>query len=276
MIEPGDGWVDTHCHLTAAEFDGDRAEVLNRARHQGVTGFIVPGVDSESSRAAVRLAEGQDGIRAAVGIHPHHASQWSESTENEIRNLARSEQVVAVGEIGLDYFRLLAPAEDQERAFRGQLDLATECGLPVILHHRDSLPKMLEILAEWASDLGDDRADRRGVLHAYSGDETSARRAIEQGFYIGAAGPITFRNAADRRALFSRLPLNRLLLETDSPYLAPHPLRGKRNEPSFLPAIGEELARIRQTDTARVRTETTQNARALFPGRHGTYHRNIL
>ncbi|MEX0788513.1 MAG: TatD family hydrolase [Anaerolineales bacterium] len=276
MIDLGEGWVDTHCHLTAAEFDGDRDEVLSRARLHGVTGFIVPGVDPMSSRAAVRMAEGQDGIRAAVGIHPHRASQWSPSTENEIRALARSEQVVAVGEIGLDYFRLLAPAEDQERAFRDQLDLATECGLPVILHHRDSLPKMLEILTEWASGLEDDRADRRGVLHAYSGDETSARLAIEQGFYIGAAGPITFRNAADRRALFSRLPMDRLLLETDSPYLTPHPLRGKRNEPSYLPAIGEELARVRQVDAARVRTETTHNARTLFAGRHGTYHRDVL
>jgi TatD DNase family protein len=276
MIDRGDGWVDTHCHLTAAEFDGDRAEVLSRARGRGVSAFIVPGVDAESSRAAVRLAEDEDGIRAAVGVHPHHASQWSESTENEIRNLARSEQVVAVGEIGLDYFRLLAPAEDQERAFRGQLDLATECGLPVILHHRDSLPKMLEILIEWASDLRDDRAGRRGVLHAYSGDEASALRAIEHGFYIGAAGPITFRNAADRRALFARLPMDRLLLETDSPYLAPHPLRGKRNEPALLPTIGEELARIRQTDTAIIRAETTQNARTLFTRSHGTDHRNIL
>lgn len=264
--------IDTHCHLVAQEFDADRDEVLERARGEGVESFVVPGVDLHSSRSAVQLAEEHPDVLAAVGIHPHSASDWSSSARTEIRELARSARVVAIGEIGLDYFRLRAPAEEQEAAFRDQLDLAAELGLPVIIHHRQSLPRVLELVEQWSA-----KADgRRGVLHAYSGDSASASRVIAAGFYLGVAGPITFPNAKDRRTVTANLPLDRLLLETDAPYLAPQPHRGRRNEPSYLPEIADELARVLETTPDQVRAETTVNARTLFSGRHGTHHRDLL
>ena len=263
---------DTHCHLVAEEFEADREDVLRRARENGLEAFVVPGVDLESSRAAVRLAEEHPDVLAAVGVHPHSAGEWSPSVRAELQELARSERVVAIGEIGLDYFRLRAPAEEQEAAFRNQLDLAAELGLPVIIHHRQSLPRVLELVEQWSA-----KADgRRGVLHAYSGDAASASQAIAAGFYLGVGGPITFPNARDRRAITADLPLDHLLLETDCPYLAPQSHRGRRNEPSYLPEIADELARVLGTTPDQVRAETTKNARALFSGRHGTHHRDLL
>lgn len=264
--------IDTHCHLVAQEFEADRDEVLQRARATGVEAFVVPGVDLESSRAAARLAEKQPDVLAAVGVHPHAAGEWSMSVRAELQELARSARVVAIGEIGLDYFRFRAPTEEQEAAFRDQLDLAAELGLPVIIHHRQSLPRVLELVEQWSG-----QADGgRGVLHAYSGDAASARQAIAAGFYLGVAGPITFPNAKDRRAITAQLPLDRLLLETDCPYLAPQSHRGQRNEPSYLPEIADELARALETTPVEVRAQTTRNARTLFSGRHGTHHRDLL
>lgn len=264
---------DTHCHLVAEEFSADLEGVLRRARLNGVTGFIVPGIDLESSRAAVRLAEGQPDVMAAVGVHPHSAEQWSRSARDELADLARSMRVVAIGEIGLDYFRFRAPPEVQEAAFREQLHLAAELGLPVIIHHRDSLPSVLEALGAWS---GGPPSGRRGVLHAFSGDGAAAQRAIGAGFFLGVAGPITFPKADERRAVTSGLPLERLLLETDAPYLAPQDHRGQRNEPAYLPAIAEELARVLDKPPARVRDETTRNAQTLFAVRNGTHHRDLL
>lgn len=267
--------IDTHCHLVAQEFEADRDDVLRRARANGVGAFVVPGVDIETSRSAVRLAEEHTDVLAAVGVHPHAAAEFSPSARAELRELARSERVVAIGEIGLDYFRFRAPVQVQEAAFREQLDLAAELGLPVIIHHRQSLPRVFELVGQWSAQAGE--ADgRRGVLHAYSGDAASAKQAIAAGFYLGVAGPITFPNAKDRRAVTAQLPLDRLVLETDAPYLAPQPHRGRRNEPSYLPEIAGELARVLETTSDQVRAQTTRNARTLFSGRHGTHHRDLL
>jgi TatD DNase family protein len=256
--------VDTHCHLNLAQFDSDRQRVIGRASEVGVERIIVPGIDLESSRAAVDLADEEDSVYAAVGIHPHNAASWTKTAARELTALAGSGKVVAIGEIGLDYYRDLSPRDVQKIAFVEQLQLAGELKLPAIIHNRDAIDDVLNLSLIYSAGLQPEMSRRAGVLHAFSADLDSAKTAIAAGFYLGTAGPITFRNAEDRRTITASLPIEALVIETDSPYLSPHPLRGKRNEPANLKHIADGLALTLRKGMLSVAEITTQNAAALF------------
>ncbi|HIC92753.1 MAG TPA: TatD family deoxyribonuclease, partial [Anaerolineae bacterium] len=208
--------TDTHAHLDFPQFDGDREEVIERALAAGVRRIINVGADLASSRRAVALAEAHPPIYAAVGVHPHDAKTLTDEALAELLGLARHPKVVAIGEIGLDFYRDLSPREAQRQAFERQLALARELGLPVIVHDRNAHAEVMDVLR---------RRGLRGVLHCFSGDLEMARQAIEMGFYISVAGPATFKNAKRLPEIVRQLPLERLLIETDCPYLAPHPHR---------------------------------------------------
>jgi TatD DNase family protein len=229
--------VDTHAHLDLLE--GEVEEHLRLAREAGVVQVAAVGIDLASSRLAVRLARRHDMVRAVVGVHPHDASKVDEATVRELRALAEDPVTVAVGETGLDFYRDRSPREDQERSFRLHLELAREVGKPVVVHDREAHRRTLEILegfAPFASGL---------VLHCFSGDLEMARACMEMGGYISLAGPVTFTNAASLRETARRLPLQRMLAETDSPFLSPHPFRGKPNTPARVALVVEALASLK-------------------------------
>ncbi len=264
------GLTDTHCHLMLPEFSADLDRTLERARLAGIGTLIVPGIDLPTSREAVSLAESRPGLFAAVGIHPHQADAWSQAAGAELRELARSPAVKAVGEIGLDYYRDRAPRPTQRTALAAQLELADELGLPVIVHNRDASEDLLAVLIEWSSGSNPRVRSRAGVLHAFSGDPEQAQTAIEAGFYIGVAGPLTYPNAHPLRELVQRVALGRLLLETDSPYLPPQSHRGQRNEPAHLPEIAVALAKLHAVELETVTELTSQNAFRLFDLSNGS------
>ncbi len=268
--------VDTHCHLATDAFSDDIDEVIARARRAGVTRILVPGTDIESSQQAIQLTERYPEIFAAVGIHPHSAASWQPGMIEVIRQLAQQPKVVAIGEIGLDYYRDFSPKAAQISCFRSQLALAYELGLPVVVHNREAIEDILTFLIPWAEGFIGVSDLNLGVLHAFSADEAAAWKAIDHGFYIGIAGPITYKKAEDLRTLVYNLPINRLLIETDSPYLSPEPTRGKRNEPAHVRWILEKVASVRDQDVETVARVTTRNAETLFNWTDGPTNRNIL
>jgi TatD DNase family protein len=209
------------------------------------------------------LAQQYAGIYAAVGVHPHDAKTLDAAALEELRALARSPHIVAIGEIGLDYYRDLSPRDVQRRAFQQQLELAADLGLPVIIHDRDAHDDTLAMLSEWRATLGA-RNSPSGVLHSFSGDVAVAERAIEAGFCIGVSGPVTYRKADQTREVARAVPLDRLLIETDAPYLTPQPYRGKRNEPAYVRSVAQAVAEARGLTLAQVAVQTTANAAALF------------
>ena len=261
--------TDTHCHLFFDAFDADREAVIRRARQDGVRVMLSLGVDVPSSQATVALAEAREGIYAAVGVHPNDAAKaWEgERTLEALRSLAASPKVVAIGEIGLDYYRDRTPRLTQWHVLRQQLDLAAELGLPVSLHNREATADFLGILREWVADLRDEGnplAERPGVWHAFGGSEAEGRAALEMGFLLGIGGPVTFKNAPDRRAVVASLPLEGLLLETDAPFLAPHPYRGRRNEPAYVRLVAAQVAELHGVSIAEAAEATSRNAQKLF------------
>lgn len=268
--------ADTHCHLTLPHFDQDRQQVLTRANEEGVNRILVPGLDLASSRRAVELSQRYPEVYAAVGIHPHNAKDWNHSTKQELRELARSPKVVAVGEIGLDYYRDLSPREKQRSAFQDQLDLALEMELPVVIHNRSAINDLMSCIETWSARLPATLKSGSGVLHANSADLENTRKVIEAGFYIGVAGPITYQKAEVLRRITAELPLERVLLETDAPYLTPHPKRGKRNEPSYLQLIAQQCATLFEVSVNTISATTSQNAIDLFSWNHGNDSSDIL
>lgn len=276
MIRNGSWLVDSHCHLTLPEFEVDFDEMLERAAEAGVTKLLVPGIDLESSGRAVSLSDRYPQIYAAVGIHPHAASTWGIETERALVELLRSERVVAVGEIGLDYHRNYSPPDAQREAFQAQLRIAAERGVPVVIHNREAMAEILPITTAWASGLPERLRNRAGVMHAFSSDFESASKALQAGFYIGIAGPITYPNAHDRRDLAGRVPLDRLLVETDSPFLPPQSFRGRRNEPSLVRSVAQALAGVRGISFGETARVTSENAATLFRWEHGTDYSHIL
>lgn len=259
--------VDTHCHLDFNNFDEDREQVIERARKSGIVRILNPGISINSSKAAVELSKQYPEVYAAVGIHPNEGLSWNHETKVQLRKLAQHPKVVAIGEIGLDFYRDATPQGLQAEIFAEQLALAAELSLPVIIHSRDSIPEILEILSAWFLKLEEDQspiADRPGVLHSFSGDENQAERAIKSNFFIGITGPVTFRNAQELQDLVIRLPLDRLLVETDAPFLSPHPKRGKRNEPANVSLVAEKVADLHQEAYNNVTNITTANAEKLF------------
>ena len=251
-------WVDTHCHLNLEHFAADAGEVIARALEAGVTQMIVPGTDVATSRRAVALAEQYPGVWAAVGVHPSEAAGFSAEALAEVRRLVAHPRVVAIGEIGLDLYWKTVPLEQQQAAFVAQVQLAAESGKPVIVHDREAHAEVLEVLRNHRPPAG-------GVLHAFSGDEAMAAAAVAEGWYLGVDGPLTYKNSRALQAIFAAAPLERILLETDAPYLTPHPHRGRRNEPAYVRYVGEKLAEIRQVKAEEAARATTENAAHLFP-----------
>lgn len=249
--------VDTHAHLDFPQFEHDRADVISRAREVDVTTIITIGVDLATSRAAVALAEAYDGVFAAIGVHPHDAKGIDERMLSEFDAVAQHNRVVAIGEIGLDYYRDLSPWEQQRHLFRTFLKKARAAQLPVIIHTRNAWEDMMRMLRECWQD------GSSGVMHCFSGDRHCAAELLEMGFYLSFTGVITFKNSTAVRVL-SDIPLERLLLETDCPYMAPEPHRGRRNEPAYLRLIASKIADVKRLSLAEVAQVTTGNARTLF------------
>lgn len=265
--------TDTHCHLDFPRFDPDRPAVLERAAQAGVERILIPGLDLNSSRSVLRLVESEPRFFAAVGVHPTESKTFQEDTIAHLRMLAAHPKVVALGEIGLDYYWDAAPHDWQQHVLQAQLNLAAELNLPVILHLREKgdapdgpcAADLLRLLRDWVTDLRSQQhplAERPGVLHSFSGSLQTAQEAISLGFFIGVSGPITYRQ--DRQNIIAALPLERLLLETDAPFLAPAPYRGKRNEPANVRLIADKIAILHQTSFETVATITSANARRLF------------
>ncbi|BCV19996.1 TatD family hydrolase [Moorella sp. Hama-1] len=250
--------IDSHAHLNDPAFAGDLDEVMGRLEEAGVVGLVNVGYDVPSSRRAVEQAHSRSYIHAAVAVHPHDALSFDAEAEATIRGLARDGRVVAIGETGLDYYRNLSPRQRQQEVFRWHLELAREWRLPVIIHDRDAHEDTLRILKK-AGPL-----PAGGVLHCFSGSWEMARECLELGFYISFAGPVTFKNAVKQRAIAARVPLERLLIETDCPYLTPEPHRGHRNEPAYVGLVAAALAAARGQTVEEIATATATNARQLF------------
>ncbi|MEW6447769.1 MAG: TatD family hydrolase [Bacillota bacterium] len=249
--------TDTHCHLDDERFEADRAKVIERARAAGVTQIITVGYDIDSSRRAIDLAGLLPGVFAVVGVHPHDAAAAPPDYIEVLRRLAREPRLVAVGEIGLDYYRDLSPRPVQREVFIAQLRLARELGLPVVIHCRDAHGEVYEILKREAAGLA-------GVMHCFSGSWEEAKRFLALGFHISIAGPVTFPQSTKLVEVARRVPLDRLLLETDAPYLTPVPHRGKRNEPAYLVHTAQKVAGIRGISLEELASATAENAKRLF------------
>lgn len=260
-------FVDTHCHLDFRAFDADRLVVLERARQAGLRFLVIPGIDLETSQAAIRLAEQYPEIRAAVGVHPNDASLWEDGFDQLLTDLARRPGVVAIGEIGLDYYRDRVTPVVQRSVLEKQLTLAASLNLPVILHNRQASSDLLALITGWTNSLtasGSRLAGHPGVFHAFEGDLDLAWKIITLGFKIGIGGPLTFKNAHQRHEVVSQLPLDSLVLETDAPFLAPHPHRGQRNEPAWIPLIAEKIASLHGLSIEVIMNATSRNAIQLF------------
>jgi TatD DNase family protein len=256
-------FFDTHAHLHFPEFGADLAAVLDRARAAGVVGIVTIGTDRETNGAAVALAEGQPDVYATVGIHPHDAGLATDADLAAMESLARSSaKVVALGEMGLDFFRNLSPHDAQERVFRRQLHMARRLGKPVVVHCRDAHPEALAILAEErAGEMG-------GVMHCFSADVEVVTRCLDLGLLISLAGPVTYKNARALPDVARFVPEDLLVLETDCPFLPPHPHRGQRNEPAHVAITAARVAELRGTTLEALGEATTRNAARLFKLAH--------
>lgn len=250
--------ADTHAHLNDPQLAGDLPAIVEGARQAGVTRIIDVGDSIERSRLAITQAECYGCIWAAVAVHPHEAASLDDEAVELLREMSNHPKVVAIGEIGLDYYYENHDREIQKRAFVRQIELASEVGLPVIVHNRDAHADVLSILREAAV------RGIEGVMHCYSGSYELAMEFIDLGFYISMAGPVTFKNAKRPVEVASRIPLDRLLVETDCPYLAPVPVRGRRNEPAYVCYTAERIAQLRGISLEEFAEITTRNASRLF------------
>lgn len=268
-------FVDTHCHLDFSRFDEDRAAVLERAERAGLTKILNVSISVASSISVIQLAESHPMIYASVGVQPNESLNWNNTSISTLRELAVNPKVVAIGEIGLDYYWDAAPHDHQQRVFKAQLDLAAELELPVVIHLREKddvvggpcAEDVLDILEQWMANLETDKSKLKynpGVLHSFSGSLETALRAIDLNFYLGVSGPVTYKNAQYKQELVSQLSLDSLVIETDAPYLTPHPFRGKRNEPAFVTKIADKIAQLQSGNQENVAVITTNNADLLF------------
>lgn len=249
---------DTHCHLDDERFDEDREQMIQALPEQGLAYCVTVGSDLVSSGRAIDLAHRHEFIFAAAGVHPHEASKSSDDYLSSLRKLLAQDKVVALGEIGLDYYYDFSPRDLQKRILSEQLDLAYELQMPVILHVRDAHGDMTELLRKRGSKCP------AGVLHCFSGSAESAAEYVKMGFYISFAGPVTFKNAGKLLLAAQSVPEDRLLIETDSPYLAPVPMRGKRNDPSMVRYVCKRIAELRGIDEEEMSELTCQNALRFF------------
>lgn len=258
---------DSHCHLDFEQFDPDRDAVLTRAIDAGVRAILLPGVDLPSITRTFTLIDQQTGDMAlygAVGIHPNSTAEADDNTISQIEHMAAHPRAVAIGEIGLDYHWDFSPKQTQWRWFEQQLELAARLELPVIIHNREASDDVIAILERWAATLPPSLKERPGVLHSFSAPRTIAERALRAGFYLGFTGPITYKNADEIRHVAGMMPLERMLIETDAPYLTPTPHRGKRNEPAYVRFVAERLASLRQMSVEELGKATMENPCRLF------------
>ena len=249
-------FFDTHAHYDSSKFDADRDEVLSSMPENGVALIVDPGDNTERSRRAVALAHQYPFVYAAVGWHPEEAEDWTDESLDEIRALAADDKVVAIGEIGLDYYWEKTYTEKQKQMFRAQIELALSLDLPVIVHDREAHGDCLEIVRDYPT--------LRGVFHCFSGSVEMARELLKRGWYLGFDGPITYKNAVKALDVIRAVPMDRILLETDSPYLAPVPNRGRRNDSRNLPYIAEVVAREKDVTAEAVAASTMENGKRLF------------
>lgn len=266
--------IDTHAHLTSAQFDADRDDVIRRALDAGVKYIINPGTDLEDSKRVIELAGRHENLYACVGFHPHDAKKADDRSLAEIEELSKHPKVVAIGEIGLDFHYDFSPRDVQEQVFKAQIDIARRRNLPIVIHTRESTEETVGIVEsavsadpEWRRSnltLHSRYPAPRGVFHCYSGDVATAWKVINMGFYISFPGVVTFKNAGLATEVASRVSMEHFLLETDSPYLAPAPHRGKRNEPQYVPLIAEKIARLQRLSVQDVQRATDYAAHRLF------------
>ena len=249
-------FVDTHSHLNFPDFSEDYPDVIARAKKAGITVILNVGADLSTSKRAIELAQKEKICYAVVGIHPTSANNLKDKDYQELEALAQKKKVIAIGEIGLDYFHNSTPKEIQKRSFEMQILPAKKLNLPVIIHNRDAHQDVLAVLKE--------KEVKKGVMHCFSGDINLAREVLSLGLHISFTGNLTYKKNGDLRAVAKEIPLKKLLLETDCPYLPPQPKRGKRNEPSFLVYTAEELAKIKGISLEELGEITTKNAKSLF------------
>ncbi|MGE8081868.1 TatD family hydrolase [Peribacillus loiseleuriae] len=249
---------DTHVHLNDKQFEEDLEEVIQRTKENGVSNMVVVGFDRPTITRAMELVEEYDFIYAAVGWHPVDAIDMTDEDLHWIEELAAHSKVVAIGEMGLDYHWDKSPKDIQKDVFRKQIKLAKKVKLPIIIHNREATADIIEILKEEnAHEVG-------GIMHCFSGSPEIAKECVEMNFYISLGGPVTFKNAKKPKEVAAEIPLDRLLIETDCPYLAPHPFRGKRNEPAYVKLVAEQIAEIKEITFEEVAKATTWNAKKLF------------
>ncbi len=253
-------FIDTHCHLDMDAYSADFKDVLERSASCGVKQVITIGIDLNSSKRAIELAKQHDMLYATVGIHPHDVDSISDDTYDQLTVLVENNKkyIVGLGEIGLDYFKNYSDVTSQRKHFKKQLQLAKELQLPVIIHDRDAHDDTLSILKEIGP------FPQGGVLHCFSGDLPFAKNILDLGFHISIPGIVTFKNALELHDVAAHIPLDKMLLETDGPFLSPMPYRGKRNEPSYIPHIANKIAELRKIEMSEVAELTTKNARELF------------
>jgi TatD DNase family protein len=260
-------YCDTHCHLDMPAFSEDFDAVLQRALNAGLEFVIIPALDCATAKNALALARQRPGFfHVAVGIHPNYAAEVDPACLSQLAYLAMQAGVVAIGEIGLDYHWDYATPAQQKAVLLPQLELARELNLPLVIHNRDAAEDLGPILLDWQASLPSVHPlkNRPGVMHSYTGSEELAQELAEAGFYFGIGGPVTYKNGKDKQALAALLPKEQILLETDSPYLPPHPRRGERNEPAFIPLIATKVGEIWGMGAEEVGRVTTANARRLF------------
>jgi TatD DNase family protein len=248
---------DTQAHLDDEQFTEDLPEVIQRAKEAGIENILNPGHSETSSIDSVKMAGKYEFIFAAVGIHPHNAKECTENTWELLNRLAQNPKVIAWGEIGLDYFRDLSPRDLQQKCFIQQIELANDAGLPIIIHNRDAHADILKIIKQ-------NRPENGGVFHSYSGSWEMAKELLKMGFYLSFSGPLTFKNARHTVEVAQQIPIDRFLVETDSPYLTPEPYRGKRNEPAHAALVLKKLAEIKGIPIEKTALQSIENVKRVF------------
>ncbi|MBM7588175.1 TatD DNase family protein [Bacillus pakistanensis] len=249
---------DTHVHLNADQFNDDMEEVIERAVSEGVQYMVVVGFDRPTIEKAMELTDKYDFIYASIGWHPVDAIDMKDEDLAWIEELAKHPKVVAIGEMGLDYHWDKSPKDIQKEVFRKQIQLAKRVKLPIVIHNREATQDIVDILKE------EEAREVGGIMHCFSGSPEVAKECVEMNFYISLGGPVTFKNAKKPKEVAAEIPIEKLLIETDCPYLAPHPYRGKRNEPSYVKLVAEQIAEIKELSFAEVARKTTENAKKLF------------
>ena len=250
-------FIDSHAHLEMKAFDRDRDKVIARAKEAGVDYIVTVGTTLSDCKKAISIANKYESVYAVIGIHPHEVKNIDDLTYESLKEISRADKVVAYGEIGLDFFRNLSPRDVQIKRFGEQLELASELALPVVIHDREAHRETLNILKEW-------KGNRRGIIHCFSGDYEMAKKCLDMGFYISIPGTITFQKSEKLQEVVKNVPIDSILLETDSPYLAPHPRRGRRNEPANVIFTARRVAEIKGLPLEEVGKITSQNTKNIF------------